>query len=386
MPSRLVSNSTRYALYLGESDGILRSFNEAASRIRLQPGDYANFIERGLFYGSVPGAYLPVGGHWLIPPRTSWQLTNGRVYYVREHCPRPAAMTASGPRLEAVVRRYAKLIQGRRVAVELSGGLDSTIVYGALQRAGIDVMLIGFCSKRYEFRTERHIQELLAKGGRRSILLDGDAPNLFAGLKRVPRHPLPSPSALFYVRHQQLCDAARGASVDLVLTGSGGDTIFIEPVLQDISISSAKIAGWTFNDDWSQDAIYSRAGIDHYCAYSPGGVTRILVGLRSGQLEDRMKLWARTFFSSLLPRELAKHAYKASHSGLYAESLHRERSTVAELMEAAYLRTGLKDFHPERTLNSLTNWAELPQPEQQGFLSRLSFSVWLASAMDEPLR
>jgi hypothetical protein len=380
MQARLISNPTRSALYLGENDFVLRTFDEAASRISHQTSDFANFIESGLFYGSVPGAYRSVGGHYLVPPRTCWQWENGRLEYVRENIARPAKVTASEHRLAQIVRRYTRLLKGRRVAVELSGGLDSSIVYGALRKAGIDVVLIGFCSRRYEFRTELHVQEILSRGCKESIMLDGDAPNLFANLKSIPRHPLPSPSALFYVRHQQLCDAARSASVDLVLTGSGGDTLFIEPAYPNAEAFSDRVHGWTFNDDWSQDTVYSRSGIEHYCAYSPAGLTRVLLGLRSSQQEDRMKLWARNFFSGLLPRELVTHAYKASHSGLYAESLHRERETVEELMAAAYNRTRIEEFHPGRTLNSLESWAELPQPEQQGFLSRLSFSVWLNSA------
>ena len=61
---------------------------------------------------------------------------------------------------------------GRRIAVQCSGGLDSSIIAAVLRELEIPFTLIGLSTKRYEFRTERRIQEKLCRSARDCRLID----------------------------------------------------------------------------------------------------------------------------------------------------------------------------------------------------------------------
>lgn len=376
----IVHNSTRSPLYLDAETGGLLTFNQAKENIAPRPEDYSNFITHGIFYASGPGKYWPIGGKFLIPPRTKWIWHDGQIEYLREQGIESRVTRPSKQRLLEAIRRYVNVLSGKRIAVELSGGLDATLVFRLLLHAGIEPSLIGFVSDRYEFRTERSIQRTLAQETSCCELLHEADHSLFSNLGKIPPHPIPSPSSLFHERHSRIAIAARQFRADIVLTGLGGDSIFIEKIPKLGPFPLNTISGWTFQDYWSQDAIYSVQGIHHYCAYSLREIQRILLTMRAGHPEDRMKLWARGLFESHLPQELSRYAYKASHSGMYSEALQGQSSYILNIMREVFEATGIQAFRPRENKDILDNWPNVKQQRQQLFFSNLSFCVWFAAA------
>lgn len=373
-----VHNTSRGIRYIDAVSGHLKDFHQAQASINLSKNDFNNYASQSMSPLLRPNTYLPIGGHFVAPPRTNWQLEDGRLSYHRTDGIEGACAHESGEKLISTIRRYTALLKGQRAAVELSGGLDSTLVVRMLRLVGAEPSLIGFQSDRYEFRTEREIQNHLMSESRSAVLLD-DHVSLFTNLQAVPPHPMPSISSLFYDRHRLLANAAESLGVSYVLSGVGGDSLLVDEVATAEYPSLDRLFGWEFNDLWSQDVVYRPLGIHHYCPYSFRHIARILHAMRFGECRDDMKLWARKKFAPYLPRELSMFAYKASHDGLYAAAIKRQSSYILAFMRCAYERCGLSALAPESIKPVLENWPLVDQRHQQLFLIKLSFGVWVNS-------
>jgi hypothetical protein len=378
----IIHNPTRRALFWNINKEILMTPQLALRYIKPSIDDYNNYIaSKGIFYASSPGGYRPICGMFFIPPRTKWSLKNSFLEYI---CEQGAISFLKKPSLEQIcnVTRKISSVSSQRVAVELSGGLDSTIIFSVLQSLGLKVSLIGFTSDRFEFRTERVVQDILAEKAPDSILINEKDAGLFSDLDLAPAYPMPSASALFHIRHSALATAAKKNEVDLLLTGMGGDSVFIDSVPYSKKIPELLLSGWSYQDYWSQDLIYSKNGIEHYCAYSIRDIQRNILSLRKGKGEDRMKLWARKYFKGLLPVELSEYSYKASHDGMYAESLQQKSHEIIYLMKDVHNTLGIQDFSPDNISQVIEEWNMLDQTEQQYFFSNLTYATWFRGIQD----
>lgn len=373
-----IKNPSRDTLYIDSACGHLKSFSQAISDVKLRDGDYENYLRQAAISSIRPDYYLPIGGHYVAPPRTRWLLEEGRLSFDREDGARNECKSASHKRLLEIVRRYAGLIGTRRVAVELSGGLDSAIVIQLLRLIGVKPALVGFQSSRYEFRTERRVQERLMSNADSVALLDDDV-SIFSNLEYIPAHPIPAISSLFYDRHKMIASAAAALGVAYVLSGVGGDSLFVDQVSDANYPTADRLSGWEFNDFWSQDAVYAPVGLRHYCAYSPRYIGRVLHAMRVGECGDNLKLWARREFRDCLPRELSCFAYKASHDGLYAAAIERQSHYLLTFMRRVYERCGIRSLSPESIEPILKNWPVVGQEKQQLLFLKLSFGVWINS-------
>ncbi len=373
---QVIHNKTRSSLYLDARSGELLTFDQARRNINPSVDDYNNYMSAGLYYASTPGRFWPIAGMFLVPSRTKWIFKDGYIEYLGEQGVVSRLNHYSNTRYLGVVNSYARVLRGKKVAVELSGGLDSTIIFRILRHVAVEPFLIGFVSDRYEFRTERKIQVDLSLETETCVLINESTNGLFSGLKRVPAHPIPSPLSLFYERHVKIANTAKSLDVDVVLTGLGGDALFIEEVPSFGPYPKSLLSGWVFQDQWSQDVIYSKLGVSHFCAYSLREVQRDILEGRSGLCEDRLKLWARKKLEKYLPQELSRYAYKASHSGMYSDALRERSSEILEIMQCVFEDTGNVAFHTAVNQRIIDDWSNVELTRQQKFFANLSFCVW----------
>jgi hypothetical protein len=67
---------------------------------------------------------------------------------------------------------FFEKFRNKHIAVQLSGGVDSSLIIGLLSFFGIKFSLIGYYNRRYEFRTESYIQKILAESCDDVILIN----------------------------------------------------------------------------------------------------------------------------------------------------------------------------------------------------------------------
>ena len=105
-----------------------------------------------------------------------------------------------------------------------SGGLDSSLIIGILRHYGFEPVLIGMYNNRYEFRTERIVQDILKKVGTNNILISDDNFLPFTDLLNVPntRYQMLHQFLQWRIKMAMLFEENK---VDLVFNGMGLDTI-----------------------------------------------------------------------------------------------------------------------------------------------------------------
>ena len=172
--------------------------------------------------------------------------------------------------------------------------------------------------------------------------------------------------------------AARNSGSNLILNGMAGDNLLGHSFI-DIPSNSVPLGydPWSMIDSWSSDFIYKDNGITEISPFALHSVIRTLVSLRINEAEDTMKLWARRKFTNKLPRELSRYAYKANHNSWIAEGLMIAEDDIKELLRAA--RNFLSDayLNANKFLKAARTYNHISNHEQQDFLMKLSFLVWI---------
>ncbi|WP_366186485.1 asparagine synthase-related protein [Flavobacterium ovatum] len=266
--------------------------------------------------------------------------------------------------------------KSKHIGVQLSGGFDSSIIITLLKHFKISFSLVGMSSSRYEFRTERYIQELIAPLGKNTVLIDFEDYLPLSQLEKVPAHQHPDMLNLNYHTNKAMAIECQKMGVEVLLTGSGGDNLFAEPIQLD-----ARECTWmpqVFRDSWLDDLAYAPHGIEVVPFYADLGIMNTVYNLRLGQGEDNTKLWARQFFKDFLPQELINYTYCADFWGLYIDGLLNAVPTIRKLFEHAYDITANPYFSSQNT-NDLLNQdlRDAQKTMYQGIESRVSLAVWL---------
>ena len=114
--------------------------------------------------------------------------------------------------------------------------------------------------------------------------------------------------------------------------------------------------------------------------FSDKGVIDQIASLRIGQNEDPLKIWARAFFASLLPRELTQFTYCADFFGYSMDGLQQAKPTFKLLFEEAYDYLQHQLFSP-KGINQILNTdiLTLEYKTYCEFCSKLSIAVWIHS-------
>jgi len=278
----------------------------------------------------------------------------------------------------AASRRFFDRFEGRRLGVQLSGGLDSSLVIGLLRHFEIPHALVGLKTDRYEFRTERHVQEKLAAAATAFELIDGEECLPCSNVKGVPPHQVPDLLSLNYSQDVAMAEACGRLGIEVLFSGGGGDNLLVETVPEDPA--QCVWRPQIFTDPFPVDVVYRPRGIEFGSFFQDKGIVDAVYRLRSGQGEDLRKYWARMFFSDFLPLELVEYGYCADFWGRDIDGMQAALPTVRELHARAAALTGSDYFAEERLEDLLAQ--DLLRPEKsfyQRLEARISSAVWVCS-------
>lgn len=270
----------------------------------------------------------------------------------------------------------------KHLAVHLSGGLDSSIIIGILKYLDIPFSLIGLTSDRFEFRTERKIQEMFSKHFTNTVLLDLDDYPFYSKLSQIPAHQVPDSHIKDNQGHIALAKISSDLGIDVVFTGQGGDTIFVDAIPDKPNAWSCNI-GSEFLLPWHQDILYPSHNIKLVSFYADKNIIEALYNLRLGENSDVQKEWARQFFKNILPTELVDYTYSADFFGLSMDGLDNARSEIKELFNKAYELVGHPVFSQSATAKLLsTDFFNLDYKTYTDLCNRISIAVWYNSLVN----
>lgn len=249
-----------------------------------------------------------------------------------------------------------------------------------LKHFGIPFSLVGMTTTRYEFRTERHIQNILAEWSNEVGLLDYEKHLPLFDIDKVPAFQYPDMLCLNYSADNAMALECERLGVDVLLTGNGGDNVFADevPINPEFSTWRPQI----FTDTWLNDIIYAPRGVQLVPFFGDKQVMQTIYNLRIGQPEDNAKLWARNFFRDFIPQELVNYTYCADFWGLYIDGLQKSISTVHELFDFAYNITNHSCFS-KKSMKELFDQDLLNANKSmyQKIEARISLAVWLKALM-----
>ncbi len=273
---------------------------------------------------------------------------------------------------------FFKQYENKKIGVQLSGGLDSSIIIGLLKHFQIPFYLVGLSTERYEFRTENYVQQILSKWAIESVLIDYENYLPSSNLEEVPKHQYPDLLVNNYSSNKAMVLECKRMGVEVLLTGEGGDNVFAEPIPSD-----PKQCTWipqSFGDTWLAEMIYAPFGVEIVPFYENQGVLDAIYNLRIGQGEDNAKLWARQFFNELLPQELVEFTYCADFWGLYISGLQKAIPQIESLCKRAFDLTQNLYFSKE-SIDNLLNQDLLSAKKEvyQKIEARVALAVWINS-------
>lgn len=266
--------------------------------------------------------------------------------------------------------------KAKKIGVHLSGGLDSSIVIGILDELNIKFFLIGLVSDRYEFRTERRIQEELCAYHGDAHLIDEATVLPCGDLDHVPAHLYPDILSLNYNQESALAAACEKAGVDALFGGGGGDCLF-GGAFSEVP-SSNTIRPQTFSDHFSQKYAYRERGVRFCSFFEDPAIINAIYSLRRGQSDDRRKIWARKYFERVLPKKLVDYSYCADFWGRDIEGLSSNFEACLRQIKGAFIHTGHPFFNPEQFVKMYKNHGlKCDQRNHQILEARISAAVWV---------
>lgn len=283
----------------------------------------------------------------------------------------------------SAAERYFSQFDGKKIGVHLSGGLDSSLIIVLLHHFGIKPVLAGFASSRYEFRTERMLQDIMGKYGSEVVLLDYDNYKDFGDLSKYHKTQIPDFSIASDDYSFELADEFAKRGVEVILTGQGGDSILVDEVSNEGDLTSFNIDDLFVRHD-ERDFIYGPRGMELVSFFADVEIITQLANLRSGQKDDAWKLWTRDFFKDFLPKELVGYHYCADFVG---HSLSRQYATIEaqkRIMLKAYEYSHNELINPNR-INELMaiDPLDMDQLEIMKHGAFFSYSTWINALFRE---
>jgi len=318
-----------------------------------------------------------ISGICLIPPRSKWFFESDKFYCLNETYVSPNFKDELSDFLQ-ISKKLTSVLDNKNIAVELSGGLDTSIIIGIIKYLGFDPFLIGMRSSRYELRTEAFIQDKYADEFKNVCLLDSDETLPYTNLKSTPLHQYPSSSSLYYMHALKIASECKKNGVDIIFSGMGFDSLLCDDVTKfQKNTIPANWHTWMLDDNWFRENIYSKFNISYSSAVASQILIKSLSVLRMSEGEDLKKRWARKTFKKFLPTELSHYAYKADNSGGYLDGFLNAREDLTDIYKVAYEITKMREFK-ESELDSLyMNSHLLDEIKDKLILSRVSFANWI---------
>jgi hypothetical protein len=371
------SNDTKFYCLEGRK---LLTTSETLIPRKVVASDLENYYKCGVFVSRRPTPNYPVASLIAIPPKTEWEEISGVLTYRKTLTFSKLNPDVQISRVDKAIQKYLILYKDKKIAIENSGGLDSSLIIEYLNKFEFRPILIGCVMSGYEARTERVIQEKYFARFQNSEVIQQTITPAFAELGNIPAHPLPTPSSLFYHRHLVTAQIAAKNNISVVLNGSSGDNLLGNSFK---GLASGMVPDgyhdWCLSDKWVSEFIYGPLNMHYISPYSLPPLLRAIVSMRSLESEDYMKLWARKKFSNILPYELVHFAYKASHDNWIADGLRAAESEIYNIAKTSYEIVGHKDLKPDRMISDAKNYFHQKDDEHHKFLMRLSYAVWVNS-------
>ena len=382
-----INNPTKKYIYFNKStgkvhDNLLDVLNiDLVKNADLKAHEYniSNFFCRPDRYKEV------VDGIYPIPPRSIWEFKDNKFYNVNSRSA-PLNIKSDFGELLEIIDRLSKPLLHKKIGIELSGGLDTSIVIGLIKNLGIDPFLVGTKSNLYELRTESHIQEKYANDHANTCLINSDETLPFTNLLACPSHQLPSSSSLYYMHAFKIAQESSKRGVSVILSGMGFDALLCEhPTQENINLLPKSWKSWLLDDNWFNENIYNKFGITYKSGASSPIIIKKVWSMRNQEGEDLKKRWSRKVFSDYLPKELVNYAYKADNSGGFIIGLLRSKTEISEAFKAAHRVTQLKEFS-QNSLDSLLNNVHLAdETKDKLILARVSFANWIYGLVREKI-
>lgn len=355
---------------------------------KINGDDLEAYLDNKLLNLRSPGTYRSISSAFAVPPKTKWSSIGDTYTFHSELIPKSVLSHVNLKTLENSALKYLEKFITSPITVECSGGLDSSIIIEFLLRHGFDICLSGFISDRYEFRTERKIQEYYFSKVNSSISLSYESYGAFDDLKQAPIHPLPAQESLSHKRHRVAADATLSLNSRLLLSGEAGDQLLgMRPnnIIKGVSIPAGYYY-WSLAEKWSDQFVYKDIGVDYVSALAFGSLPQQIISMRSGLGEDHMKIWARNLLKDQLPEMLSKYAYKAFHDGWVMDGLASVLYDISELGKTTYEYIGHPEIHPDSLVADSLLYKSMPSDLKIRYLGRLAFATWIYSlARDDKL-
>jgi hypothetical protein len=308
-----------------------------------------------------------------VPPRSAWEYADGKFVCIEKENIYKNNTWDKGKFLDAVHWLLQK-IKGKNIAVHLSGGLDSSIIIGVLNTFEIYPLLIGMRNNRYEFRTERIIQDKIAQKNKQVIYLDDEKNLPFSMVLDAPKHVIPCTTSLFCPAQIAIAKVCQENSIDILFNGMGLDAVFcFEPDEE----NRQYWLPWMYENAWFGDNIYAPRGISFWSGIYSRILSNAFWNLRKGEGEDNKKNWARRFFKDFIPAELVNYRYKADHGGLYIDGITESLGQIKYLFERIYQLTKYQGFSLDNFKRLFSDYHITDDTKLKEILAYVSFAGWL---------
>jgi hypothetical protein len=388
MTMNLVCNPHKSVCFFETATGILRrDVWDLLTLKNLRAADFAahtknmsNFVVRPDRYSEVMPGITP------IPPRSRWSRAGKQWIPFSEINYQPLPNKTIEDVLH-VSRRILRLVDSKAIAIELSGGLDTSIIIGLLESFGIRPLLVGTKNDNYEFRTERQIQGLYEKS-MDSVLLCNQACLPFSKLDNCPSHQLPSSTSIFYSHAAAIAGVCLQKQRRVLFNGMGFDGFLCDYIPNEFSASISDLwSPWALDDNWFNEYVYTRCGISYNSGAASRYLMRIIVSMRAGKGEDLQKRWARKAFERYLPSELAQYTYKGDNCGPFIEGFLGSEETIRKIFKEAYRITKSPIFTESVVESFAASVHKNDDVTDKMILSRVSLATWIYGlARDEKIK
>ena len=271
-----------------------------------------------------------------IPARTKWAFENGTFKKLKKNI-----QLSEGLDFNSCLKKTKRLLKttNGKIAVEISGGLDSSIIIGMLEKLGYEPILIGTFSELYKFRTEKHIQEIIAKRFK-NVILSNSFRKQFTNLLETPSHFLPCYASLHHNIANNTCRILKELDVKYVFQGVAFDSVLVDAI-----DNNPNALRWpTLQDNWMNDYVFSPHGLAYTDVAALPSIKQMILSLRNHQVDDPQKWWARKFFSCVIPPELSNFAFKANFGPLWWDGLQASSEHIIQIINTAWNITSLPVF------------------------------------------
>jgi hypothetical protein len=373
MTHNIIYNSHKYTKYYDLKKEILYEKPEEFLTVDLVKNSCLEaHIINSKYFVPLPNNYIPVLKNIIpIPPRTRW-VKKGLKFEPIIYDPK----RFNENDLQKIIKTSARILSSitkEKIAVELSGGLDTSIIISILRESGINPVLIGFKSNAYEFRTERVIQEIYALNSPETLFIESHY--AFQDLDKIPFHPIPNKASLYSGDHIATLKKAKSIGVKTVINGIGADALLCNKVIGNKFPNDMQ--RWAIDDSWPNDYIFKPEGVIYKSAATIRPFAELIWSLRFLEDEDVQKFWARNFFKNILPTELTSYSYKAGFDSYHEQGLQNHRSQLLQIVKTAYELTKNDNLNPKHIEKLIDNSQENSHQSTIELLASLSYSVWI---------